>query len=102
MQDEFLALPGYATRTSRPHGHNPESFGRLRAGVVQAFTVAGFSPELAEQGWYIFGGWVASWRVSKESHLELGRSEPRFDPFLDVLLRGLPARGPAVSHPAAG
>jgi AcrR family transcriptional regulator len=100
MHDEFLAVPGYATRTSRPHRHNSQSFGRLRAGVTQAFTVAGASPELAEQSWYIFGGSVVSWLASKESQLELGQSEPRFDLFLDVLLRGLPAREPTASRPS--
>ena len=102
MHDEFLAVPGYATRTARPHRHNPGSFGRLRDGVIQAFTVAGASPELAEQSWYIFGASIVDWLAATESPLELGHSEPRFDLFLDVLLRGLPAREPATPRPAPG
>jgi AcrR family transcriptional regulator len=94
MHDEFLAVPGYATRTSRPHRHNAESFGRLRDGVVRAFTRSGVSPDLAEQSWYIFGTSLVSWLAAKEQALELGAGEPRFDLFLDVLLRGLPAREP--------
>ncbi|OHV45687.1 TetR family transcriptional regulator [Pseudofrankia sp. BMG5.36] len=99
MHDEFLAVPGYATRTSRPHRHNPESFGRLRAGVIGAFVTSGVSPELAEQSWYIFGVSIVSWLAAAESSLELGPAEPRFDVFLDVLLRGLPAREPATPRP---
>lgn len=100
MHDEFLAVPGYATRTSRPHRHNHESFGRLRGGVVQAFTAAGASPDLAEQSWYIFGTSIVNWLATAENPLELGHSQPRFDLFLDALLRGLPAREPATPRPA--
>lgn len=99
MHDEFLAVPGYATRTARPHRHNPESFARLRAGVTAAFTVAGASPLMAEQSWYIFGTSVVSWLAAAENSLDLGKSEPRFDLFLDALLRGLPAREPATARP---
>ncbi|GAA4517010.1 hypothetical protein GCM10023191_088770 [Actinoallomurus oryzae] len=100
MHDEFLAVPGYATRTARPHRHNAESFGRLRAGVIRAFTGAGVSPELAEQSWYIFGTSLVSWLAAQEQSLDLGDGRPRFDLFLDVLLRGLPAREPADPPPA--
>jgi AcrR family transcriptional regulator len=93
MHDEFLAVPGYASRVARPHRHNPEGFGRLRAAVISAFTAAGVSPELAEQSWYIFGTSMVSWLAATEAPLGLGDSEPRFDLFLDSLLRGLPARG---------
>jgi hypothetical protein len=96
MHDEFLAVPGYATRTARPHRHNPGSFGRLREGVVKAFTAAGVSPELAEQSWYIFGTSVVSWLGAQETSLELGDTAPRFELFLDVLLRGLPAQEPGI------
>jgi AcrR family transcriptional regulator len=98
MHDEFLAVPGYATRTARPHRHNPESFGRLRAAVTGAFTAAGVSPELAEQSWYIFGTSVVSWLAATEMPLDLGAAEPRFDLFLDSLLRGLPAREPGLTR----
>jgi AcrR family transcriptional regulator len=99
MHDEFLAVPGYATRVARPHRHNPESFGRLRAAVIGAFTADGTGPDLAEQSWYIFGTSVVSWLAATEAPLGLGTSEPRFDLFLDSLLRGLPAREPGVTRP---
>lgn len=99
MHDEFLAVPGYASRTARPHRHNPESFARLRGAVVAAFRAAGASEAMAEQSWYIFGTSVVSWLAGAENSLELGDSEPRFDLFLDALLRGLPARGPATARP---
>ena len=98
MHDEFLAVPGYASRTARPHRHNPASFARLRAGVVAAFEASGASPEMAEQSWYIFGTSMVSWLAAAESPLELGQAEPRFDLFLDSLLRGLPAREPASAR----
>jgi AcrR family transcriptional regulator len=100
MHDEFLAVPGYASRVARPHRHNPRSFGRLRAATIDAFTAAGVSPELAEQSWYIFGTSVVSWIAATEAPLDLGSSQPRFDLFLDSLLRGLPAREPGLT-PAA-
>lgn len=95
MHDEFLAVPGFATRTARPHRHNPESFGRLRARTVAAFTHSGVEADLAEQSWYIFATSVISWLAVQENPLDLGEQPPRFDLFLDVLLRGLPAREPA-------
>lgn len=99
MHDEFLAVPGYASRTARPHRHNPESFGRLRDGVIGAFLAGGVSPDLAEQSWYIFGTQVVSWLAAQESTLGLGDSVPRFELFLDALLRGLPAREPGIARP---
>jgi len=100
MHDQFLAVPGYATRTARPHRHNPTSFGRLRDGVIAAFTAGGASEQMAEQSWYIFGAGVVNWLATTENSIELGNSEPRFDLFLDTLLRGLPAREPATSRPS--
>jgi AcrR family transcriptional regulator len=94
MHDEFLAVPGFASRTARPHRHNPGAFNQLRDGVIAAFMAAGCSPEMAEQSWYIFGTSVVSWLAATENSLELGDADPRFDLFLDVLLRGLPARDP--------
>jgi hypothetical protein len=99
MHDQFLAVPGYATRTARPHRHNAESFGRLRHAVVAAFTGGGVSPELAEQSWYIFITSVVSWLAVHENPLDLGESAPRFELFLDTLLRGLPAREPGAQRP---
>jgi AcrR family transcriptional regulator len=100
MHDEFLAVPGFATRTARPHRHSATAFERMRGGVIRAFTNAGVSAELAEQSWYVFGTSVVSWLAAQESSLELGGTRPRFDLFLDVLLRGLPAREPAGERPA--
>ena len=92
-------MPGYASRTARPHRHNPASFARLRDAVIAAFTVAGATDEMAEQSWYIFGTSIVSWLAAAENSLELGEAEPRFDLFLDALLRGLPAREPATARP---
>lgn len=96
MHDEFLAVAGYATHVARPHKHNPESFGRLRDRVTAAFRAAGTTPEMAEQSWYVFGlgvvTWLGAYEAGYEAGYELGPAEPRFGLFLDVLLRGLPAR----------
>ncbi|MFF3568997.1 TetR/AcrR family transcriptional regulator [Nocardia jiangxiensis] len=96
MHDQFLAVPGYATRIARPHRHTTESFGRIRAAVITAFTEAGLAPELAEQSWYIFITSVVSWLAAQENPLDLGERAPRFELFLDALLRGLPAREPGA------
>ncbi|MGW0835800.1 TetR/AcrR family transcriptional regulator [Streptomyces prunicolor] len=98
MHDEFLAVPGYAAHVARPHRHNPDSFGRLRERVVAAFTTAGAEPAEAEQSWYIFGLGVVQWLGTSNTDLDLGTTRPRFDLYLDTLLRGLPARTP-VEHP---
>ncbi|QWF80756.1 TetR/AcrR family transcriptional regulator [Amycolatopsis sp. CA-230715] len=97
MHDQFLAVPGYATRTARPHRHSG-SFGRLRTEVVTAFTNAGVHPGLAEQSWYIFITSVVSWLAAQENPLDLGQHAPRFELFLDTLLRGLPAREPGIER----
>ena len=97
MHDHFLAVPGYASHLARPHRHHAESFERLRAAIIGAFAVAGTSPELAEQSYYIFLTSVVSWLGVREAPLRLGATAPRFELFLDVLLRGLPAREPGVS-----
>ncbi|MBU3061838.1 TetR family transcriptional regulator [Nocardia sp. NEAU-G5] len=94
MHDRFLAVPGYATRLSRPHRHTTRALDRVRREVVAAFTGAGVSPALAEQSWYIFITSLVSWLAAQENPLHLGEAAPRFDLFLDVLLRGLPAREP--------
>lgn len=98
MHDEFLAVPGYAQHVARPHRHNPESFGRLRDRVIEAFTVAGATPAMAEQSWYVFGLSVVQWLGARHIAHDIGPAEPRFDLFLDALLRGLPTRTPA-EHP---
>jgi AcrR family transcriptional regulator len=99
MHDQFLAVPGYATHVVRPHQHNPLAFGKLRDGVIAAFTAAGTTTELAEQSWYIFSISLVSWLAVQETPLDLGTSEPRFDLFLDALLRGLPAQLPSEPAP---
>jgi hypothetical protein len=55
---------------------------------------------MAEQSWYVFGTSVVSWLAATESSLHLGAAEPRFDLFLDALLRGLPTREPSSARPA--
>ncbi|MFT4081908.1 MAG: TetR/AcrR family transcriptional regulator [Nocardioides sp.] len=92
MHEEFLAVPGYAEHVARPHRHNPHSFARLHERVVEAFRVAGAGEEMAEQSWYIFGMGVVQWLGAHQSGHHIGDLEPRFELFLDVLLRGLPAR----------
>jgi AcrR family transcriptional regulator len=99
MHDEFLAVPGYAAHVTAPHRHNPRSFGRLRGQVIKAFEAAGASPEMAVQSWYVFGLAVVQWLGAQQSGHDLGPVAPRFDLFLDTLLRGLPTREP-VEHPA--
>lgn len=99
MHDEFLAVPGYAARVAAPHAHDPVAFGRLREQVVGAFAVAGVEPELAEHSWHIFGTSVVNWLGNRHQHHDTAGVEPRFDVFLDVLLRGLPARWPATPRP---
>lgn len=94
MHDEFLAVPGYAMHVARPHRHNPEAFGRLRDQVIEAFIVAGAPADMAVQSWYIFGVGVTQWLGVQQSTHDLGPEAPRFDLFLDTLLRGLPARTP--------
>ncbi|MET7567529.1 hypothetical protein ABZT04_03355 [Streptomyces sp. NPDC005492] len=86
---------------ARPHRHNPDSFGRLRERVVAALVAAGAEPPEAEQSWYAFGLGVTQWLGTAETDLGLGTARPRFDLFLDTLLRGLPARTP-VEHPRPG
>jgi hypothetical protein len=97
MHDHFLAVPGYASHLARPHRHHAESFERLRAAIVGAFTVAGSEAELAEQSYYVFLTTLVSWLAVQEAPLHLGTAAPRFELFLDSLLRGLPAREPGVS-----
>lgn len=96
MHDHFLVLTGYATHLSRPHQHNAHSLSRLRNAVITVFTDAGVEADLAEQSWYIFVVSIISWLAVLENPLELGPSHPRFELFLDVLVRGLPARRQAT------
>jgi AcrR family transcriptional regulator len=98
VHDEFLAVPGFATRTARPHRHSA-AFDRLRDAVTGAFTAAGVSPDLAEQSWYVFITTLVSWLAAQEHPLDLGPTPPRFDLFLDTLLRGLPTREPGTPRP---
>jgi AcrR family transcriptional regulator len=92
MHDEMLALPGYATHLSRPHPHNAHSTGRLQDAVIAVLTDAGVERAAAEQSWYIVITGVVGWLAFGEQEHHLGPGAPRFEVFLDVLLRGLPAR----------
>ncbi|MFD7713688.1 TetR/AcrR family transcriptional regulator [Streptomyces sp. NPDC059785] len=96
MHDQFLAVPGYAAHVATPHRHNAQAFGLLRSRVIAAFRHAGASAELAEQSWYVFGLGVVQWLGAQQMGHDLGPGAPRFDLFLDVLLRGLPAREPGT------
>ncbi|MFI5782973.1 TetR/AcrR family transcriptional regulator [Nocardia sp. NPDC051570] len=99
MHDQFLAVPGYATHLSRPHRHNAHAFERLRAAIITAFTTAGVESDLAEQSYYIFLTSVVGWLAVQDGHLHFSGNAPRFELFLDTLLRGLPAREPGALRP---
>ncbi|WP_018547878.1 TetR/AcrR family transcriptional regulator [Streptomyces sp. LaPpAH-108] len=94
MHDEFLSAPGFAARVAAPHRHAPTPFARLRDSVTRAFRLAGADEEMAEQSWYVFGLGVTQWLGARQAGHEIGPSAPRFDLYLDVLLRGLPTREP--------
>jgi hypothetical protein len=94
MHDQFLAGPGYAVHVAMPHRRNPRAFGRLRDRVVSAFELAGVSEDMAAQSRHIFGLGVVQWLGAQQMGHGIGPDAPRFDLFLDVLLRGLPAREP--------
>lgn len=98
MHDEFLALPGYATRLSRPHEHNAHAIDRLKGGVCAVLRRSGVTDEMAEHSWQIFMTCIVGWLAATENPLHLGTA-PRFDLFLDTLLRGLPAREPGTVRP---
>lgn len=99
MHDEFLAVPGYAAHVAGPHRHHQKSFGLLRDQVVAAFRAAGADDEMAEQSWFVFGLGVVQWLGAAQKPLDLGPTRPRFDLYLDVLLRGLPTRTPPDHWP---
>ncbi|MFE2676509.1 TetR/AcrR family transcriptional regulator [Streptomyces hygroscopicus] len=94
MHDQFLAVPGYAAHLAMPHRHNAQVFDQLRGRVITAFKAAGASDALAMQSWYIFGLGVVQWLGARQMGHDLGPDAPRFDLFLEALLRGLPAREP--------
>ncbi|MDF0532552.1 TetR family transcriptional regulator [Tsukamurella sp. 8F] len=96
--DEFLAVPGYAMHVAAPHTHNEQSFGHLRERVVHAFRLAGASEAMAEQSWHVFGISVVTWLGAAQAGVDAGPGRPRFELFLDTLLRGLPTREP-VEYP---
>ncbi|MEC3993837.1 TetR/AcrR family transcriptional regulator [Actinacidiphila sp. DG2A-62] len=99
MHDEFLALPGYATHLSRPHEHNAHSVDRLRSAVGAVLRRSGVTDEMTGHSWQIFITCVVGWLATTENSLRLGTDAPRFDLFLDTLLRGLPAREPGARRP---
>ncbi|WP_424215896.1 TetR/AcrR family transcriptional regulator (plasmid) [Streptomyces sp. BI20] len=92
MHDEFLAVPGYAAHVARPHRHHPESFGRLRDAALAAFRAAGADEQEAARSWEVFGFGVVRWLGAATAEEGAPDAEgPRFDLYLDTLLRGLPA-----------
>lgn len=93
--DEFLAVPGFAARVSRPHRHAAGAFGKMRDAVVSAFVAGGAGPEEARQSWYVFGINLVTWLGAQEQDL-LDGAPLRFDLFLDSLLKGLPVTDPPV------
>lgn len=98
MHDEFLAVPGYAARVAAPHRHNPKSYGLLRDRATHAFTLAGATPDLAVQSWHIFSIGIITWLGIQQGRHDFGPTTLRFDLYLGVLLRGLPADLP-TAHP---
>lgn len=100
MHDEFLALPGYATHLSRPHRHHGPSVERIRDAVVTALVRDGVDEAMAEQSWQIFVTCTVGWLAAVENAQHPGARTPRFAVFLDVLVRGLPARDPDADRPA--
>ncbi|WP_372347613.1 TetR/AcrR family transcriptional regulator [Streptomyces sp. KL116D] len=101
MHDAFLAVPGYAAHVARPHRHHPESFGRLRDAVVAAFRAAGADPREAERSWYVFGFGVVRWLGAADGDPAGDAAGPRFDLYLETLLRGLPTTPAPATPPAA-
>lgn len=100
MHDEFLALPGYATHLSRPHRHHGPSVERIRDAVVTALVRDGVGEAMAEQSWQIFVTCTVGWLAAVENAQHPGARTPHFAVFLDVLVRGLPARDPDADRPA--
>jgi AcrR family transcriptional regulator len=99
MHDEFLAVRGFSTHLARPHRHNATATARLREAIISTLLEASVSPGLAEQSYYIFMTSVVSWLAFQENPSHLGVGAPRFDLFLDTLLRGLPPREPGIERP---
>lgn len=92
MHHELLAVPGYAARVSGSHQHYSDAFDRLRDKVIGVFEQhAGLDRERAVQSWYVFSTGVVGWLAFEQQHDGTGGPAPRFEAFLQVLLRGLPA-----------
>lgn len=92
IREQFLAVPGYASYLARPHPHNAHSVDRLRKACTSLFADAGSTPDLAEQSWLIFITATVGWLAAEEQPPLGGPAARRFELFVDVLLRGLPAR----------
>ncbi len=92
MHDEFLAVPGFATRTAGPHRHNHDTMLDLHHALTTGFRAGGATLDSAATSAYIFGVCLVSWIGACERQLEFGTSIPDFDTFLDTLFTGLPTR----------
>ncbi|MEK8170717.1 TetR family transcriptional regulator [Streptomyces sp. M19] len=97
MHDQFLAVPGYATRISAPTATTPllraapyGSHHRVHRGGRHARVGRAELVHLHHVGRQLA-------RRPGEP-LDLGDSAPRFELFLDTLLRGLPAREPGATR----
>ncbi|GAA5162156.1 hypothetical protein [Amycolatopsis dongchuanensis] len=82
---------------TRIGAQEPGRFQDRRGSAADTSTATAPAPR-AEQSWQIFGLGVVQWLGGQQSGVDLGTAAPRFGLFLDVLLRGLPARTP-VEHP---
>ncbi|MFE0019910.1 TetR/AcrR family transcriptional regulator [Amycolatopsis sp. NPDC059021] len=90
MRREILTVPGYALRLSGTHQHYSDAFDRLRDKVIAVFRQAGLARGPATQSWYVFSTAMVGWLALEHQHTT-ERPAPRFESFLAVLLRGLPA-----------
>ncbi|MEP9392120.1 TetR/AcrR family transcriptional regulator [Gordonia sp. VNQ95] len=93
MHDEFLAVPGFASRTAGPHDHRPEVMNDLREAIIAGFRAAGAAPESAQHSAYIFAVGIVGWLGALERDLEFGSPAPSYEIFLEWLLAGLPVGG---------
>jgi AcrR family transcriptional regulator len=99
VHDEFLALPGYASHLARPHRHTAGPTQRLRDAIIDAFAASGCTREHADQSYQIFITSLIGWLAHQENSAKGRDDEPRFELFLDSLLRGLPVREPGRPRP---
>lgn len=92
MQREFLAVPGYAARMAAPHEHHSDAHLRLEQTVVAALTAGGLDDRTARLTCRLVLTALAGWLAAEAHWATTTPDVPRFDQFLDVLVRGLPPR----------